>query len=110
LLKGLLEKVSADGLQVVAEQIGQSEAGKRYFLLSGSYFALRNRRSEILLVVEQEGSFGGYTIPTCMRVGWHFGTERFEREEEFFRELLMRRFTGRRTVRSRLYAISDQGP
>lgn len=35
--------------------------------------------------VEEEATFGGYTIPTRMRVGWHFGTERFESEGEFFR-------------------------
>ncbi|MBS0326247.1 MAG: hypothetical protein JSS46_06830 [Proteobacteria bacterium] len=35
--------------------------------------------------VEAERSFGGYTIPTRMRVGWHFGTDRFESEGEFFR-------------------------
>jgi hypothetical protein len=35
--------------------------------------------------VEQEHTFAGYTIPTRMRVGWHFGTERFESEGEFFR-------------------------
>jgi hypothetical protein len=36
-------------------------------------------------LVEEETRFGGYTIPTRMRVGWHFGTERFESEGEFFR-------------------------
>ncbi len=36
-------------------------------------------------VVEEEGTFAGYTIPTRLRVGWHFGTDRFEREGEFFR-------------------------
>jgi len=36
-------------------------------------------------VVEAEDTFGGYTIPTCLRVGWHFGTDRFESEGEFFR-------------------------
>jgi hypothetical protein len=35
--------------------------------------------------VEEEAAFGGYTIPTRMRVGWHFGTDRFESEGEFFR-------------------------
>lgn len=35
--------------------------------------------------VEDEGTFGGYTIPTRLRVGWHFGGERFESEGEFFR-------------------------
>ena len=38
--------------------------------------------------VETEGQFGGYTIPTRMRVGWHFGTERFESEGEFFRLII----------------------
>lgn len=35
--------------------------------------------------VEQEATFSGYTIPTRMRVGWYFNTERFETEGEFFR-------------------------
>lgn len=35
--------------------------------------------------VEQEATFSGHTIPTRLRVGWHFGTERFESEGEFFR-------------------------
>jgi uncharacterized protein DUF6920 len=34
---------------------------------------------------EREGTFDGFTIPTQLRVGWYFGTERFEREGEFFR-------------------------
>ena len=36
-------------------------------------------------LAEQEESFEGYTIPTRMRVGWHFGSDRFAREGEFFR-------------------------
>jgi hypothetical protein len=36
-------------------------------------------------VVEEEGMFGGYTIPTLVRIGWYFGTDRFEAEGEFFR-------------------------
>jgi hypothetical protein len=35
--------------------------------------------------VEAEGAFGGYTIPTRMRIGWYFGTDRFEPDGEFFR-------------------------
>lgn len=35
--------------------------------------------------VEDEATFGGYTIPTRLRVGWHFGSERFDSEGEFFR-------------------------
>lgn len=34
---------------------------------------------------EKEGTFDGYTIPTQLRAGWHFGTDRFESEGEFFR-------------------------
>jgi Family of unknown function (DUF6920) len=36
-------------------------------------------------VVEEEGAFDGYTIPTRVRIGWYFGTDRFEPEGEFFR-------------------------
>lgn len=36
-------------------------------------------------VVEEEGMFGGYTIPTRVRIGWYFGTDRFEQDGEFFR-------------------------
>lgn len=36
-------------------------------------------------LVEKERTFGGYTIPSQMRIGWHFGTDRFEEEGEFFR-------------------------
>lgn len=35
--------------------------------------------------VEEEATFGGYTIPVRMRVGWHFGTPAFAPEGEFFR-------------------------
>lgn len=36
-------------------------------------------------ILEEERTFGGYTIPTRLRVGWYFGSERFESEGEFFR-------------------------
>lgn len=35
--------------------------------------------------VEEESTIDGYTIPTRLRAGWHFGTDRFESEGEFFR-------------------------
>jgi hypothetical protein len=31
------------------------------------------------------GTFARYTIPIRMRVGWYFGTDRFESEGESFR-------------------------
>ena len=34
--------------------------------------------------VDQEASFAGYTIPVRLRVGWYFGTDRFENEGKFF--------------------------
>jgi hypothetical protein len=37
------------------------------------------------VVVEEERSFGDYTIPTCLRAGWFFDSNRFESEGEFFR-------------------------
>lgn len=36
-------------------------------------------------VVEAERSFGGHTIPSKLRLGWYFGTDRFAAEGEFFR-------------------------
>lgn len=36
-------------------------------------------------ILEEEDTFCGYTIPTCLRIGWYFGTERFESKGEFFR-------------------------
>jgi hypothetical protein len=36
-------------------------------------------------IVEEEGTFGGSTIPTRLRVGWYFGEDRFEKDGEFFR-------------------------
>jgi hypothetical protein len=36
-------------------------------------------------LVEDEGTFDGYTIPSRLRIGWHFGSGRFEQEGEFFR-------------------------
>ncbi|MCG8418038.1 MAG: hypothetical protein MJE77_08870 [Proteobacteria bacterium] len=35
--------------------------------------------------LQRETSFGGYTIPTQLRVGWYFGSDRFDSEGEFFR-------------------------
>lgn len=34
--------------------------------------------------VDEEMTWEGYTIPSRLRIGWHFGTDRFE-EGEFFR-------------------------
>jgi hypothetical protein len=36
-------------------------------------------------LIEESGAFDGYTIPTEVRVGWYFGSERFYSEGEFFR-------------------------
>ena len=39
-------------------------------------------------VVEEEATFDGHTIPSRLRVGWHFGTDRFARDGEFFHATL----------------------
>ena len=36
-------------------------------------------------IVKDERTFGGFTIPSKLRIGWYFGTDRFEPEGEFFR-------------------------
>ena len=46
------------------------------------------RYADFGAMVEDEGTFAGLTVPTRIRAGWHFGTERFEREGEFFRASL----------------------
>ncbi len=39
-------------------------------------------------IVEQEGTFDGYTIPTQLRIGWYYRTDRFQTEGEFFRVVI----------------------
>jgi Family of unknown function (DUF6920) len=36
-------------------------------------------------VAEEERTFAGFTVPSRIRAGWHFGTDRFARDGEFFR-------------------------
>lgn len=36
-------------------------------------------------IASEEKTFAGITIPTALRVGWYFGSDRFETEGEFFR-------------------------
>ena len=36
-------------------------------------------------IVEEERRFAGYVIPSRLRIGWHFGTDRFDTHGEFFR-------------------------
>jgi len=37
------------------------------------------------VILEDERLFDGFTIPSRIRAGWFFGTERFDSEGEFFR-------------------------
>jgi hypothetical protein len=37
--------------------------------------------------MESEKTFGGYTIPTRIRVGWNFGNDKFEKGEFFRAEI-----------------------
>lgn len=34
--------------------------------------------------MDEESTWAGYTIPSRLRIGWHFGTDEFE-DGEFFR-------------------------
>lgn len=40
-------------------------------------------------VAEEERSFGGYTIPTVLRAGWHFRDGDFQEDGEFFRATIL---------------------
>jgi Family of unknown function (DUF6920) len=37
------------------------------------------------VIVEEERKFDGFTVPSRIRAGWFFGTDRYESEGEFFR-------------------------
>lgn len=47
----------------------------------------RFRVEEFGGVLEEKHPFGGYTIPSRVRVGWDFGSTRFASEGEFFRTI-----------------------
>ncbi len=46
------------------------------------------RYEECGCFVDAEGTFGAYTVPARVRVGWYSGTPRFESEGEFFRAVI----------------------
>lgn len=58
--------------QLSLKRWGNPEGAEHHYVDFGGY-------------LEEEGTFSGYTIPTQLRVGWYFGSERFESEGEFFR-------------------------
>jgi hypothetical protein len=58
--------------QVKFQRWGNPEGGEHHYVDFGG-------------VVDEEVSFGDYTIPTTLRLGWFFGSDRFESEGEFFR-------------------------
>jgi hypothetical protein len=35
--------------------------------------------------VDEESKWDGYTIPSRLRIGWYFGSDRFAEDGEFFR-------------------------
>ena len=45
--------------------------------------------NEFGVAVDEERVLGGHKIPVKIRAGWFFGTERFEREGEFFRATII---------------------
>lgn len=57
--------------QLRFQRWGNPEAVEHHYVDFGGY-------------VDGEGTFAGYTIPTQLRVGWYFGSERFESEGDFF--------------------------
>jgi hypothetical protein len=67
-------KVSQTGQleQLCFQRWGNPEGAEHHYVDFGGY-------------MEEEGTFSGYTIPTRLRIGWYFGSERFESEGEFFR-------------------------
>lgn len=79
--------VSAGGLltelELAVDAAGRLESLR--FSRWGNPGGGRFRYTDFGGLVDENATFGGYTIPTRLRIGWHFGTDRFEREGEFFR-------------------------
>jgi uncharacterized protein DUF6544 len=46
------------------------------------------RYADFGCLVENERTFGAYTIPSHLRAGWHVGAETFESGGEFFRVVI----------------------
>ena len=59
-------------LSAVADRWGNPDGGEHHLARFG-------------VLLAEHRSFMGVTIPTRIRAGWHFGTERFRDEGEFFR-------------------------
>jgi hypothetical protein len=66
-------KVSEQGLleHVKVDRWGNPDGGAYHYVDFG-------------VIVEESSGFDGYIIPTCIRAGWFFGSDRFESEGEFF--------------------------
>jgi hypothetical protein len=75
-----VDSLSADLTLTLRRGSLQSVALPRWGNPDGGRF----REVEFGAVVEQEATFAGYTIPARLRVGWFFGTDRFDREGKFF--------------------------
>lgn len=58
--------------QVQLERWGNPEGGASHAAIFGGF-------------MDEERTFEGVTVPTRLRMGWYFGTPRFETEGEFFR-------------------------
>ncbi|HIK16275.1 MAG TPA: hypothetical protein IGS53_13465 [Leptolyngbyaceae cyanobacterium M33_DOE_097] len=61
--------------QLRFQRWGNPEGAEHHYVDFGGYF-------------DREGTFSGYTIPTQMRIGWYFGSEKFDAEGEFFRAVV----------------------
>lgn len=83
LVAGLVAHGHEDSLQLTINDRGQLESVKlsRWGNPEGADF----HYADFGGYVDEEGTFGGYTIPTRLRIGWFFGTEQFQSDGEFFR-------------------------
>ena len=64
---------------------GQGRPSEVRFRRWGDPDGKGNRDVDFGVFLDQERTFGGFTIPSRIRAGWFFGAERFAPEGEFFR-------------------------
>lgn len=74
-----------ENVELTIELDGDGQVRAFAFPRWGNPDGARHRYVDFGVVVEEERTFGGYSVPTRIRAGWYYGTDRFANEGEFFR-------------------------
>lgn len=85
-IEALWRDAPASTTRFAASQVAHLPvSAQRYFLHTLAPGARCSSSVRIAMHGSVDSDFDGLTIPTEYRVGWYFGSDRFESEGEFFR-------------------------